>query len=314
MYNSGDFNFNNKESIKNILISHGYPVKDNNDYISTAAHWRGGQDETSVVVYIKDNFCVDFVDGSKFDIKKLISLVTNQISTEDLEKYLKNNNINLPPPSPKIKQSKIFPDEVLKDLVPIYDYWIKRGISENILIETGGGIYNNKGSLRNKFTFPILNSKNQIVGLAGRDVSGNNGEFKWILRGNKANWCYNAHLNNQDIKRKNSVFLLESIGDYLTFLECGIRNCIVLFGTELNLSIINYLLKINIGKIYISTNDDSKNNMAGNNAADKALKKLTKYFGRSQVKIVLPYKEKDWNEILIKYGKLEINEQLNKYN
>ena len=312
MLNSGEY-YNNKESVKNILSSHGYPVHESSEYINTAAMWRGGQDSKSVAIYFRDNFCIDFVDGSKFDIKTLISLVTNQKDETELQKYLKNNNIVLSPPSPKIKQVKIFSDDILKELLPIHDYWIKRGIREKILTEVGGGVYNNKGILKNKYVFPIFNSKKQVVGLAGRDISGNNGEYKWILRGQKANWCYNAFINSKDIRDKKSVFLLESIGDYLTFLECGIRNCMVMFGTELNLAILNYLLKIGVDKIYISTNDDSKKNMAGNNAADKAYKKLSRYFESRQLKIVLPEKENDWNDLLTKNGKHEIIEQLQKY-
>jgi DNA primase len=104
------------------------------------------------------------------------------------------------------------------------------------------------------------------------------------------------------------------VGDMLALFESGIKNVLVLFGTEINLSIINYLLKINIGRIYISTNDDSKNNSAGNNAAYKIRKRLVKYFNESQVKIVHPKLEKDWNLVLLKGGKQEVIQQLNKYN
>lgn len=311
MLSSGDYNFNNKDSIKNILLSHGYPVSESNGYLNTAAIWRSGSDPKSVAIYYKDNLCLDFVEGSKFDIKRLISLVTNQLTNEDLEKYLSNNNIVLPPPSPKIKQIKIFSSDVLKSLMPIYTYWENRGISEKVLKETLGGVFNDKGILKNRFVFPILNSKNQVVGLAGRDIVSKNEEYKWVLRGTKSNWCYPAFINSDIIKEKRSVWLLESIGDLLSFYEADIKNCLVLFGTELNLAIINYLLKINIDKIFISLNDDK--NMAGNDAATKIYKRLNKYFSNSQIKIVHPKKCGDWNEVLQKFGKQEILEQLKEY-
>src|SRR5439155_117309 len=119
MFNSGNYNFRNIESIKSILLSNGYPVSEAGEYLNTAAIWRGGTDPKSVAIYTKDNFCIDFVDGSKFDIKKLICLVTNQLTNEQLDKYLQSNNIVLPEPSPKIKQVKIFSDDTLKVLLPI---------------------------------------------------------------------------------------------------------------------------------------------------------------------------------------------------
>ena len=313
MYNSGEYNFQNKDSIKNILLSHGYPVSEGSNYINTAALWRQGNDPKSVGIYYGENLCLDFVDGSKFDIRKLISLVTNQLSSEELDKYLKNNNIVLSPPSPKIKQIKIFSSDVLKSLIPLYDYWESRGISKEVLIETKGGIFSDKGILKNRFVFPVLNSKSQVVGLAGRDTTSKNDEYKWVLRGTKSSWCYPAFINSQIIKDKKSVFLVESIGDYLSLKMAGIDNILVLFGTELNLAIINYLLKINIEKIYLCLNDDSKKNMAGNKAADKAYKRLTKYFSNNQVKIVLPKGFNDWNDILVKSGKQEIINQLKDY-
>ncbi len=312
MYNSGDYNFQNREFIRDILLTNGYPVVESGDYINTAAMWRGGMDAKSVVIYYKDNHCIDFVDGSHFDIKKLVSLITNQ-KTEELDSYFQKRNIVLPPPSPKIKQPKIFSDALIPELLPVYNYWTSRGISETVLKEIGGGVYLGKGIMKNKYVFPILNSKKQIVGLAGRDVTGNNGEYKWVLRGHKANWCYPAIINSSIIKEKRSVWLLESVGDLLSFYECGIKNCLVLFGTELNLAIINYLLKMNVDKIYLSTNDDSKKNSAGNNAAEKAQKRLTKYFSYSQVKIVIPKGGNDWNEILTNLGKDAIIEQLKEY-
>ncbi len=316
MLNSGQYNFSNKDSIKSILLSHGYPVSEGSNYINTAGLWRGGSDPKSIAIYYQDDKCVDFVDSSKFSIKTLISLVTNQKDDKSLQEYLSKNNIVIETNNvPVIKQQRIFSDAILNELIPSYDYWISRGISEEVLRETKGGIYTLKGSLKGRFVIPIFNSKLQIVGLAARDVLTKKEDYKWLLKGQKTNWCYNALLNGKDIKEKKSVFLLESWGDYASLMTAGIRNCLVLFGTELNLSIINYLLKLNISHIYISTNEDSRedNNMAGNRAAEKIFKRLNKYFSYNQLKIVHPKKCGDWNEVLQKFGKQEILEQLKEY-
>ena len=101
MYNSGDYNIQNLEFIRDVLLTNGYPVVEAGDYINTAAIWRGGLDSKSVVIYYKDNHCIDFVDGTHFDIKKLVSLVTKQ-NEEELDNYFQKRNIVLPQPSPKI--------------------------------------------------------------------------------------------------------------------------------------------------------------------------------------------------------------------
>jgi 5S rRNA maturation endonuclease (ribonuclease M5) len=304
MYNSGEYSFKNKDAIKNILLTHGYPVSESSNYLNTAALWRSGQDPKSVAIYWGENLCLDFVEGSKFDIKRLISLVTNQLSTEDLEKYLQKNNIVLPPPSPKIKQIKIFSDDIFKSLVPIYDYWESRGISKEVLQETRGGVFSDKGILKGKYVFPVLNSKNQITMLAGRDINGNNKEWKWILRGSKST-VYPLFLNNKDIKEKKEIILVEGISDVISFLTCGIRTSVCMFGTECGLPIINYLLKIQDVKIIIATNNDN----AGLNSANKAYKRLSKYFDSKQIKIKLPKKPyKDFNEQLMAEGKDSILE------
>src|SRR5258706_12806165 len=167
MLNSGEYqNLNTKDSIKNILLSHGYPVSESNEYLSTSASWRGGNDPKSVAIYWGKNICCDFVEGKKFDIKTLISLITNQKDDKALQEYLSQNNIVIESnPMPVIKQPRIFDNAILNELLPIYDYWIGRGISENTLREIGGGLYNHKGIFKGKYLFYILNSKSQIVGL-----------------------------------------------------------------------------------------------------------------------------------------------------
>jgi hypothetical protein len=110
MNNSG--NYTNKESIKTILLEHGYPVKDGNGYINTAALYRGGSDPTSVAIY--EDRVVDFVTSAKYKIEEFLKLVTNQSSDVELEKYLQKNNIVLNiPQEPKIKMPVIFPDELV---------------------------------------------------------------------------------------------------------------------------------------------------------------------------------------------------------
>jgi DNA primase len=159
-----------------------------------------------------------------------------------------------------------------------------------------GGIAEN-GKMKNRYVFPIFNSKKEIVGFSGRDVT-NNSKIKWKHLGDKINWCYPSFLNLEEIKSQKEAILVESIGDCLSLWDAGIKNTIVTFGLEISISILNFLLKVDPNKIYISFNNDQEKNNAGNIAAEKGKNKLLRYFDPKQIEIKLPDK-KDFGEMSV---------------
>jgi hypothetical protein len=82
----------------------------------------------------------------------------------------------------------------------------------------------------------------------------------------------------------------------LSLYQAGVKNTIVTFGLEISISILNFLLKIDPNKIYISFNNDSQKNNAGNQACEKGMNKLLRYFDSRQLSIQLPTK-KDFGEM-----------------
>ena len=185
MLNSGEFAPNN-DSIKSFLQENGYSVTDHGNYLKCNGLYRGGTSETSLTIYPRDLLVIDHVSSEKFGLRKFFSKILNtEESKVDEELKLKNINLNYVV-QPKIVQPRIFDNAILNELLPLYDYWISRGISEDVLRETKSGVYNfPKGIFRGKYVFPVINAKNQITMLAGRDINGNNGNYKWILRGTK---------------------------------------------------------------------------------------------------------------------------------
>ena len=151
--------------------------------------------------------------------------------------------------------------------------------------------------MKNRYVFPIFNSKEEIVGFSGRDIT-NQSKIKWKHLGDKINWCYPTFLNLDIVKEKKEVYIIESIGDCLSLWDAGIKNTIVTFGLEVSVSILNLLLKVDPNKIYISFNNDENKNKASNEAADKAINKLLRYFDKNQLYIKLPSK-KDFGEMSI---------------
>lgn len=298
MYNnSGQFN-TNKETIKSILSENGYSFTDHGNYLSCGANYRNVPDTYSVVIYYNDDHVIDFAGGWKGNIHQFLQLVTNQKSEEELNKYLEKNNVVIHEVDnkPKIKQRKIFDKELLLHLVPNHSYLMGRGISEETAKLFGGGVAPKtlKGKLRGRYTFVIYSSKNEVVGFSGRTLDNN--DRKYLHFGDKSTWIFPAHLNDKIISNCKSVILVEGPMDVLTLWTHGISNVICLFGTDLSLSILNYLLRRNVEKIIISLNNEPDNDNIGNHASLKIKKKLSRYFDSKNILIKLP-PVKDFNEM-----------------
>lgn len=284
---------NNKELIKGILQSNGYNIKDCGNYLQFPALWRGGNDD-SVTLYTDSGQVIDWVTSEKFNVKELLKRVTN-INNESIDKYITDNNLNFQKDNePKIELRKKFPKELLLKISDDYSYALERGVSDiTCKLFKCGTVKNSKGIQNNRFIFPIFNNRDEIVGFSGRTLV--NDKRKYVISGDKKLFVWPAHLNNSIISKSKCVILVESNFDVLWLWENGIKNVLCLFGTDCNLGIINYLLKRNIEKIIIATNNEPDNNNIGNEAALKIKKKLCKYFDYHNVIIKLPNK-KDFNE------------------
>lgn len=300
--------------IRKFLNDQGYSFKDNGNYLQLAAFWRGGSDPTSVVIYPDSNIVVDFVEGAKYHTDKLIKTVLNFKSDQELNSWKKGNVFRQPKElitvKPKIKLAHKFKKEDLINILPIYDYALNRGISESVCRELQCGTVGNvQGRMKNRFTWPVFNSKGDVVGYAGRSLD--NRMPKYFLMGEKQAFVYSAYVSLKEIQRLKTVIIVESPFDLMSLFECGIKNVICIFGIDMSLAVLNFLLRINPTKIIISTNNDSlEGGDAGNRASEKMKKRLCKYFDYNVVKVILPEKSKDWNGCLVKEGKESVIKQL----
>ena len=86
------------------------------------------------------------------------------------------------------------------------------------------------------------------------------------------------------------IILIESIGDMLALWECEVKNTMVVFGLNISPSFISLLIKLDPDKIFVSFNDDSDNNNAGNKGVEAAVRKLKKYFDPHQIQTAFPTK------------------------
>ena len=145
-----------------------------------------------------------------------------------------------------------------------------------------------EGKLKDRYVFPVFDKRDRMIGAAGRDIT-NSSPIKWKLLGEKNSWVYPFKYNNVYLRESKEVFLIESIGDMLSLWEAGIKNTLVLFGLNASVKVKRILMSMDINKIHICLNNDSKNG-AGNNAAKQIKSNLLNYFDEDQVSINLPPK------------------------
>jgi 5S rRNA maturation endonuclease (ribonuclease M5) len=284
-------------SIHQILTNLGYNLKDCGREYRTKPIYRDSDNDTVLRIYKDTGFWVDFKENISGDFTSLVKMSLKLDSEEQAKTWLKDKNyqqIVVKDIKPQIKEKKTFDKDLLLKLNKNHEYWIKRGVNAETISLFHGGIAS-AGKMKDRYVFPIFDSKNEIVGFSGRDIT-NKSKIKWKHLGDKSSWCYPSFLNVDEIKKQKEVIIIESIGDCLSLHQAGIKNTIVTFGLEVSVSILNFLLKLDPEKIYISFNNDNQKNNAGNNASEKAFNKLLRYFDKKQLQIKLPSK-KDFGEM-----------------
>lgn len=272
-----------------VLEQLGYQFRKNGNYYQSCAVYRDGTDPTSLCVYPKDNVFVDFVTNERGPLERLVGLTLKISNDTKLKEWFASKNYNLDDlkpkaEEPKVKMPKTYSKEILQELLPIYDFYLNKGISLDTLKAFQCGLAT-KGQLKDRIVFPIFNSGSEIIGFAGRDVT-NSKQNKWKILSPKIDFVYSGLLASKEIQTTKKVILVESIGDCLALYDAGIKNVLVLFGINCSFAIINYLLKVRPTKIYISTNNDA--HLVGNEAAIKIQSKLWRYFDKHQIEIKLP--------------------------
>jgi hypothetical protein len=285
-------------NVYQILTDLGYKLKDYGKEYRTKPLYRESDNDTVLKIYKDSGHWFDFKENISGDFNSLISMTLKLESPSKAKEWLKDKNFSFSrffePTKPLLKSTKKFDIEILENLELNHQYWNKRNITNETLAQFKGGIAK-AGKMKNRYVFPIFDVNNNIIGFSGRDIT-NLSKIKWKHLGEKNDFLYPLFLNKNVIEDLKEVILVESIGDMLSLYQAGIKNVLVTFGTNLSLSILNYCLKTDVRKIYISLNNDSNKNNAGNIAAEKTYARLKRYFDDKQLKISLPTK-KDFGEM-----------------
>lgn len=285
-------------NVYQILTDLGYKLKDYGKEFRTKPLYRESDNDTVLKIYKDTGHWFDFKENISGDFSSLIGMTLKLEDPQKAKEWLKNKNFTFHQPiehaKPLLKSSKKFDSDLLSNLESNHSYWNNRGITTDTLMKFKGGI-GKAGKMKNRYVFPIFDIKNNIIGFSGRDVT-NLSKIKWKHLGEKNDFLYPLFLNSKIIEEQKEIIIVESIGDMLSLYQSGIENILVTFGTTISLSILNYCLKMDPKKIYISLNNDSNNNNAGNIGAEKGYAKLKRYFDDKQLQISLPTK-KDFGEM-----------------
>ena len=286
------------ENLRDMLGQLGYSVMEFPKEFRTRPLYRESGNNTSLRINKATGNWRDYGMGIGGTFPDLVKLTLGLKTLEEAETYLSSNfqyKSTIKRAKPTLQTVKTFPPELLTSLFPEHDYWLNRNISIETLKLFEGGVVK-AGKMANRYTFPVFDSKRNILGFSGRDLT-NKSPIKWKHIGSKSEWRYPLFINYSDVVDAREVILVESIGDALSLYEAGVKNFMVTFGIELSLAITNTLLKIDPNRIIIALNNEPDNNSIGNNASKKMKNKLARHFDEAQLRIVLPTK-KDFNDML----------------
>jgi len=290
-------------NVKEILTSIGYRLRDVGREFRTKPLYRDSDSDNVLSIKKDTGYWYDFKTNQHGSFDKLIKITLN-LDDAKAEEYLKNRNWQYESSGiekEKLEELKVFPSELLDKLEKDHSYWLTRNINEETVSVFEGGVAK-EGRMKDRYVLPIFNSKKQIVGFTGRDLTGTK-KAKWKHLGDKSKWVYPLYFNKKEVLDAKSVILVESVGDMLSLWQSGVKNSAVTFGLDINNSLLNLFIRMDLDTIYISFNNDE--NQAGNQAAKKLYFKLLKFFDKNQIKVALPTKN-DFGEM----NKEEIQEWL----
>tara|TARA_R110000772_G_scaffold249530_1_gene363766 strand:- start:9147 stop:10070 length:924 start_codon:yes stop_codon:yes gene_type:complete len=282
----------------------GYEFKSMGNTYRSKALYRNGENPISLCLFPETFTFYDHSNkkrGSlnelyKLTLKKLNPELTYKEISDTLSQKVEAVSVEEEKIDNKIKIPKEYPSDSLNKLEKDHSFWINRGISEETLKVFEGGVAK-QGPMKNRYVFPIKDSAGKIIGFSGRYLFKNDKLPKWKHFPTKKLWRYPAFYNSKELQKSNHIILVESIGDFLSLWEAGIKNVLVCFTNSVSCGIMNYLSRLDPDQVVIAFNNDfEKYENHGKIQAVSSAKKLLAYFDREQIRINLPPKN-DFNEM-----------------
>jgi hypothetical protein len=264
---------------KKILEDLGYRLKDHGSYWRTNALYRSGDNASAIQIYKDTGVWKDFVEDTEFlPFQALLEKTLNTKDQSILKPYLNNSSLNtLSRPYQKklLKEEKTYSRAALTKLLPHYDFYLDKGISQSTLEKFNCGLaMSNK--MYQRIVFPVFRSDGKIHGFSGRKIT-NDKKPKWLHVGRCSDWFYPYYSIKEiekEILSKKTLHIVESIGDCLSLYENGVKNVLVSFGLNISPKFISKLSVMPVDKIFVSFNNDF--NSERNRGFEGAIKSIFK--------------------------------------
>jgi len=275
-------------NVKSTLAQLGIKLTSERDeFASFCPTFRGSDNTAACSINLKSGWTTDFVTGESYHLGDLIEKVTGKkLSKKEAEKYKAAAQVEIAQ-----KESSTWSKESLTHLLPNYDYWTGRGISEETLKFFQGGV-SHGGKLIRRYVFPVFDRYGRIVGFTGRDITGKS-DIKWKHEGKSTDFIFGVFNRLGDsmpvlesILEQKHVVLVEGPSDIVAAYDEGLKICIPKIGLNISKTLMSFLVGINPDKITICGNNDE--NFRGQNAAVKDYAKLYPHFGSDVLEIKYP--------------------------
>lgn len=184
------------------------------------------------------------------------------------------------------------------------DAFIKRGISEELLKESGlvtarqdgTGVYDR---FRNRVMIPIADERGRVVGFGGRVMDDTTPKYlnsPETMIFNKRRLLFGLDRAKQEIRRMKYAILVEGYMDAISLYNAGVQNVVASLGTAFTLEQCRLLLRF-APEIYFCYDSDE----AGQKATMRALG-IVRETG-AHVKVLVVPDGKDPDEFVRKHGK-----------
>lgn len=185
-------------------------------------------------------------------------------------------------PEPKVELDRTWPESSLAGLLLDHSYWEGRGVPASVLEPLRGGVAT-KGQMGGRYVLPVFGDDGLIHGFTGRSLHGMMPKWKHV--GRVSAWLWG---DLEGIETGRRAILVEGPGDRLALDARGVRGALVLWGVNLSQTLLAHLISVNPTEIVICTNNDRKEHMAGQRAAERIQRILCRFFDGEKIRTVLP--------------------------
>tara|TARA_B100001113_G_C21074154_1_gene606856 strand:+ start:124 stop:1104 length:981 start_codon:yes stop_codon:yes gene_type:complete len=174
---------------------------------------------------------------------------------------------------PQKIETDISRDQIRSKLKIPSKYYLNRGFLEETLENFDVGLCEEENKqMSNRVVVPIYDEDFKYVGCAGRAL-GNEVKPKWLYsKGFKKSIFYGLHMAKDNIKRTQSVILVEGQGDVWRMHEAGYKQTVGIFGCSVSDDQLLILEESGALNVIVLTDSDE--------AGEKAYKQIVKKCGR----------------------------------